>query len=188
MSENRDQEIKNHEYDGIKEYNNPLPLWWLVTFFGTIIFAFIYYVHYELSNGTTQYQELEAALQKIQGARVASKGNEPSETEEDLQKLMASQAVLEVGSKVYATTCQACHGADLQGMIGPNLTDKYWIHGKGTRMDVLSLVRKGVPDKGMPAWEEALKKEEVIAVAAYVHSKIGTQPANPKAPQGEPVE
>lgn len=188
MSENKDQEIKNHEYDGIKEYNNPLPLWWLVTFAGTIIFAAIYYVHYELNGGVNQYQELATALEKIDHLKAETKKSAPVETEEDLQKAMSAQGVLEMGSKVYTTTCSACHGQQLQGLIGPNLTDKYWLHGKGTRMDIIGVVRKGVLDKGMPAWEEALKADEVVAVTAYVHSKLGSNPANPKAPQGEAVE
>lgn len=187
MSEIKD-EIREHEYDGIREYNNPLPLWWLVTFFATIFFAFIYYIHYELSPGTNQYQELEAALARIEGLKQTSKGTAIVETEEDLEKMMSFAGVSETGSRVYAATCSACHGVQLQGMIGPNLTDKFWLHGKGTRVDLVHLIRKGIPEKGMPAWEEALKTEEVLAVAAFVKSKIGSQPENPKAPQGEPVE
>jgi cytochrome c oxidase cbb3-type subunit 3 len=82
----------------------------------------------------------------------------------------------------------ACQGAELQGMIGPNLVDNYWIHGKGTAQDLIVMVNKGVLDKGMPAWEAVLRPNEVIAVSAFVLSKKGTQPANAKAPQGEMVQ
>ena len=81
-----------------------------------------------------------------------------------------------------------CHSAPLEGKIGPNLTDKYWIAGKGSNQDIYTTVSAGRPEKGMPAWSAVLKEDEVRAVTAFVFSKKGSNPANPKAPQGEPVD
>jgi cytochrome c oxidase cbb3-type subunit 3 len=72
------------------------------------------------------------------------------------------------------------------GLIGPNLTDNAWIHG-GQITDIYKTVMNGVLEKGMPAWGTMLKPEEVEQVVAYVASLQGSNPANPKAPQGAPV-
>lgn len=186
MDEINDKEIQNHEYDGIKEYDNPLPNWWLVTFFGTIIFAFIYFLHYEFSGGQTQEQELKAALAEIEKMKSAQPVLAASEA--DLETMVKDPKVIESGAKIYTNNCAVCHGNELQGMIGPNLVDSYWIHGKGALNDVRVAIQKGVLDKGMPAWETVLSQQDVIAVTAFVISKKGTQPANAKAPQGNLVE
>jgi len=81
----------------------------------------------------------------------------------------------------------ACHGDKGQGLVGPNLTDAYWIHGKGTRADIFKVIHDGVPDKGMLAWGEILKPEEVIAVSSFVFSIRNTNVPG-KAPQGDKVE
>ncbi len=186
MDEIKDIEIKNHEYDGIKEYDNPLPNWWLVTFFGTIIFAFIYFLHYEFGEGQTQEQELSAALAQIDELKKAQP--QVAATAADLETLLKDAKVIEAGSHVYTNNCAVCHGKELQGMIGPNLVDAYWIHGKGaTGAEIMEVVKNGVLDKGMPAWGPVLSPTDIIAVTAFVLTKKGTQPANPKAPQGELV-
>lgn len=184
MKEN-DQEIQGHEYDGIKEFDNPLPNWWLVTFFGTIIFAFIYYVHYEIGGGPTLADELKLAMEQMKSAATqAAPTNEPAENEELLATLAQDQGAMKKGEEVYKGKCAACHGPELQGQIGPNLTDKFWIHGPPTRENILKVVRKGVADKGMPPWEAILSKTESQSVSSFLFTKIGSNPANPKAPQG----
>jgi cytochrome c oxidase cbb3-type subunit 3 len=90
---------------------------------------------------------------------------------------------MEDGEETFTTNCAACHRADGGGLIGPNLTDDAWIHG-GTITDIYTTVTKGVLDKGMPAWEKVLKPEQLAEVVAYVTTLKGTNPANPKAPQG----
>jgi cytochrome c oxidase cbb3-type subunit 3 len=71
-----------------------------------------------------------------------------------------------------------------EGGIGPNLTDDYWLHG-GQLMDVYKTVRDGVPAKGMLAWERQLRPAELMAVSSYVGTMLGSEPPNPKAPQGD---
>lgn len=185
MSDNQE---KFHEYDGIIEHDNPMPMWWLWTFFLTIIFAFLYYIHYELAGGPTLQDELKESMAAIEKSKATASASAPMETEESLQQAFDKDGVLALGAAQYATKCASCHGGELQGSIGPNLTDKFWIHGQGTRMDIVTVIRAGVADKGMPPWGPVMKKDEIYAVSAYILSKKGTNPAGAKEPQGPAVE
>lgn len=181
-----DAENKHSVYDGIVEHDNPMPTWWLWTFFLTIIFSFIYYIHYELAGGPTLQDELRIEMAQIEKS-VASKPA-PVETEESLAAVFASAEAIQLGAASYAQKCASCHGVELQGLIGPNLVDAYWIHGKATRMDILHWVRVGVPEKGMPPWGPVMKNEELHAVSAYIYSKKGSKPSQSKEAQGELIE
>ena len=179
-------EMDGHSYDGITECDNPMPNWWVWTFFLTIVFGIGYFVHYGVGMGPTLNQELAEAMIEIE--KLKSHTPAGDETEESLTQAMAQNDSLTTGAAVYAGRCAVCHGQNLQGVIGPNLTDSYWIHGIGSRVDTVKMVRQGVPDKGMPPWEGVLKKEEVYAVTAYILSKRGSNPMNAKAPQGNLVQ
>jgi cytochrome c oxidase cbb3-type subunit 3 len=92
--------------------------------------------------------------------------------------------MIDGGQKIYATNCVACHGDKGQGGVGPNLTDKFWIHGGGIK-DIFKTVKYGVPDKGMRAWQSEIKPADMQAVASYILAKLGnTNVAGGKAPQG----
>lgn len=177
--------VLNHEYDGIKELDNPLPMWWLWTFFGTIIFAFIYWLHYEIAGAPNTDLALQQQLSLMSEQKKLEEASEPKKSPSDLNTLTSNPEVVASGNKLYQINCANCHGTQGQGGIGPNLTDKHWLHGEGTIDDVLSVVKKGVLDKGMPAWEAIFKSEELEALSAYVMSLQGTNPPNAKAPQGE---
>ncbi|MCX7979253.1 MAG: nitrogen fixation protein FixP, partial [Bdellovibrionaceae bacterium] len=105
----KDVEMPGHEYDDIKEYDNPLPMWWLWTFFGTIIFSFIYWLHYEVAGGPNLDKELEMALAEINKAKVSASRAVVAETEEDLQKKIQDPGLLAVGKSAYDTKCASCH-------------------------------------------------------------------------------
>lgn len=182
-----DEKLTDHDYDGIREYDNPLPTWWLWTFFLTIIFGFLYFIHYQLGGGPTLREELEVAMQNLEKAS-AQHAPAVTETEELLTDAMKDPKVVELGAATFASKCVACHGSHLEGVIGPNLTDNFWLHGKGTRMDIVGIIRKGVPDKGMPPWGTMLSKDEVYSLAAFIISKKGSNPPNAKAPQGDEVK
>ncbi len=182
----KDLELSGHSYDGITELDNPLPGWWLWTFFFTIIFAFIYFIHYASGSGPTLKQELAAAMLAIETNRL----HEPKllESEDLLAAAMKGPNSISNGEQIYIARCVVCHGANLQGQVGPNLTDNYWIHGKGSRQDIVKVIREGVLDKGMPEWDQMLSTEEIYSVTAYVISKKGSNPANAKAAQGNLIE
>lgn len=182
------QNHKFHEYDGIIEHDNPLPTWWLWSFLLTIIFSFIYLIHYEIGGGPTLTQELEVAMQNLEKAKATASSAAPMETEEMLNSKFADANLITLGASQYAGKCAACHGTELQGLIGPNLTDDYWLHGDGSHMALLKVIREGIPEKGMPPWDGILKRDELYGVAAFIASKHGTQPAGAKEPQGEKVK
>ncbi len=183
-SEQRKDRILEHEYDGIQEYDNPMPRWWLLTFAGTIVFSILYYINIgPIGNGKGRIADYEASV-------AAHEARAPKNDVPLSDSLIASFAVdaelRSAGEPVYNSYCASCHGPDGGGLIGPNLTDDYWIHG-AKPADVYRIVDVGVLDKGMPPWGKSLKPEQLRAVVAYVTSLHGTTPKSPKAPQGDLV-
>ncbi len=172
----------NHNYDGIVELDNPLPNWWLAIFQATIIFAFIYSIHYMTGSGPTLSQEFESDMKSLPQV------TEKVWTEEELIPPFNSADKIASGKAVFAGKCAACHGNEGQGVIGPNLADKYWIHGQGHRTEIIQVIKKGVIANGMPGWGDVLSESELVDVAAYAYSLRATNPANPKAPQGTEIK
>jgi cytochrome c oxidase cbb3-type subunit 3 len=175
--------MMDHEYDGIREYDNPLPRWWTLIFWATFVFSLGYVVHYHLSGrGQSVAQQYAADLSEAreQEARRAL-GDKPSE--EGLGKLASNAAMMSDAKVLFVERCAQCHGDSAQGTIGPNLTDSYWIHGKGSFLDIYGVVSDGVPEKGMPAWSRQLAPVEVAKLTAYVGSIKNTNVPG-KAPQG----
>lgn len=178
----------DHEYDGIQELDNPLPGWWLATFYGAIIFSVIYVAYYHFGPGKSPEQELAQDLKKIEETRLAEKAADPGMSEQEFLAIYADNSRRELGHQIYGEKCASCHAIDGGGQIGPNLTDKFWLHGDGSLLAIARVVGEGVPAKGMPPWKGMLKKEELQNVVAYVKTLQGKNPAAPKSPQGEAVE
>lgn len=178
-----EQKTTGHDYDGIQEYDNPLPLWWLATFIGTVIFSFIYWIHYEVGGGRDQLTELKDELAIVESQRPQGQ----LESEDDLKRLLTDAGFTAKGKQVFLDKCAVCHGGELQGTIGPNLVDEFWLHGQGKLTDIALVIRKGIPAKGMPPWETMLKNDEVKGVTAYIATLRGSKPPNAKGPQGEKV-
>ncbi len=283
----KDDNLLDHDYDGIQELDNDLPPWWLWLFYITIGFSVIYMLHYHVfRTGDLQIAEYnkeidpnwvapdepglkhagvfyespyaktkkdvtprmlkeqriaeqeeserlareKEALAMAEGheervaiadlgfdelIRQAMKKAEPM----DLEKLqtafpeiyaslsedagsdagmaqkstmaeiaaLTDAASLQAGEAIYQKNCASCHGNAGQGGIGPNMTDDYWIHGAGMS-HVVYIIKVGVPAKGMIAWQPILSEEEILQVASYILTLHGTNPPNPKKPQGEKVE
>jgi cytochrome c oxidase cbb3-type subunit 3 len=177
-----------HELDGIKEYDNPMPGWLMAIWWGSLIFSAAYLIFYALSFGEgsmeAEYRaDTQRALSSVQAHFDANPLVPPSPA--TLLAGVKDQAVLDAGAARFERSCASCHGAQAQGLIGPNLTDDRWIHG-GSVDQVFQSVAKGWPAKGMPPWGRAMKPEELAAVVSYVRSLQGTTPPNAKAPEGEP--
>lgn len=177
-----------HVYDGIVEENNPMPTWWVWLFIFTIIFAFIYWLHYQFGEGENLKQEYQKAMANYQAQVEKSAMNETVETEESLTSYMKNEMAITAGSAIFTEKCSMCHGLALEGKIGPNLTDNFWINGRGTRLDILTLITNGSAAKGMPPWKGLLKPRDIKNAASFVFSKIGSKPANPKEPQGTEIK
>lgn len=173
--------LLNHNYDGIEELDNPLPNWWLIIFYGTIIFSVFYYGYYEMFGGPSHRKQLDADLAEIHALAPAPVAMVFSDDDSKNPQLVAN------GKVVFDGKCAACHRADGGGLVGPNLTDKAWIHGDGHAEAIAKVVAEGVADKGMPPWAALLSNDEMKGVVAFVVSLKGTQPPNPKEPQGTEV-
>lgn len=188
MSEPRDQDrLLEHQYDGIQEYDNPLPAWWTVILWATIAWAVAYWLNVipGVGQGKGRLANYEAEM-----AAAAEQYGTPEEqalASIDVSAMAAALAdpgALASGKATFVTTCAACHEQDGGGNIGPNLTDDFWIHGN-THRSILTTITNGIPDKGMPMWSSALNPEQIAQVSAYVASLHGTTPAKAKDPQGD---
>lgn len=177
--------ILDHNYDGIRELDNKLPPWWVYMFYATIIFAVVYMARFHVFGGydqDTEYlTEITLAKAEIEAYKKTAKGLVDVNTVE----LLTEASDINAGKKIFETNCVACHMSDGGGGIGPNLTDENWILGGGIK-NVFSTISEGGRDgKGMIAWKQTLKPEEMAQVASYVLTFQGKVPANPKAPEGE---
>lgn len=186
--ETDDGPLMDHSYDGIREYDNPLPGWWRAIFWGSIVFAAGYFVWFHVANiGQTPQQKYAAALADYNSKKSERDAAEAANVNEDLLKRLSGDPLsTDHGAQIFATRCASCHAADGKGLIGPNLTDLYQLHGT-TRMDIYMTVRGGVLGTAMPAWGEQLAPGDVTAVASYVITLRGKNVAGGKAAQGQPV-
>ncbi|MFU8807284.1 MAG: cbb3-type cytochrome c oxidase N-terminal domain-containing protein [Bradymonadaceae bacterium] len=176
--------IEGHEYDGIKEYDNPMPTWWLGIFYVTIAWSIFYVAGMNLGFINDYETNLQLSMAELDQMRQGATAAAPSVDQAYLESLVADDAVVQKGSQAYAMSCAPCHGNQGQGLIGPNLTDNHYIHG-GSLMEIYRVIYDGVPAKGMPAWGAVLSSEDNIAMTIFLDSIRGTEPPNPKAPEGK---
>jgi cytochrome c oxidase cbb3-type subunit 3 len=132
------------ECDGIEEYDNRLPAWWLGLFYLGIISGVSYTIHYHFIAHRSQAGAYNAEI--------------------------VTEAAVSAGRDIYASNCVGCHGAAMEGGIGPNLTDAEWIHG-GELTQIHETVSSGIPEKGMLAWGPILGPQKVAQVAVFVYSQ-----------------
>lgn len=178
-----DKLLAGHDYDGIQELDNKLPRWWLWLFYITIIFSVIYVLRYHVT-GWGVLQEEEYAIEMKDAEQKYSQMKATSSIDASTVTLLTDDAGLAAGKGIYDQHCAVCHLAEGQGLVGPNMTDEYWIHGCSIQ-DVYNLIVVGVPEKGMVSWEKTLSPLQIQQVSSFILSLQGTTPPNPKEPQGE---
>lgn len=177
--------LLDHDYDGIRELDNNLPPWWVYSFYACIIFAVIYLVRFEIMGADNQEMELKKEMAQAQIDIAEYKKTAPDLMDEKTVTLLTDAEGLAAGKAIFTTNCVACHRADAGGQIGPNLTDDQWILGGGIKNVFHTLVNGGRDGKGMISWKGTLKPKEMQQVASYVLSLKGSNPKDPKAPEGE---
>ncbi len=183
MNEQHDPLLLEHEADGIRELDNKLPRWWVWLFYITIAFAAVYLLYYHvLRSGDLMAAEYEKEMKTGE----AIKSVAMAKFESGLASLQPSQeeAVIGAGKQTFTTLCAPCHRPDGGGLVGPNLTDDFWIHGPQFT-DNLKVIWNGIPEKGMVTWKGVLKPSEIHAVASYIYTLRGTKPPNPKPPENQ---
>ncbi len=173
----------DHTFDGIRELDNRIPPWFTTLFLATVLFAAVYLVNYHvLGNGTVMADEykVEVAAADLQRRiLLASEGT----IDENALKALTDPEVLKRAGEVFQKNCVSCHGAHAEGIVGPNLTDRYWIHG-GSIKDVYTTIKMGVPAKGMISWQLVFTPKQIQELASYVLSLQGSNPINGKQPEG----
>ncbi len=179
--------LRPHEFDGIREFDNKLPQWWLWTFFGAIIFSVGYWFHYEVFHtGPGQLQAYETEVKEAEAERDRLIAASMDLTDEGLLKISKDPEAVERGRTTFLSTCVACHLADGSGSIGPNLTDKYWSHG-AKPTDMYKVIDKGVPLTQMQAWGQPFGPKRVAEVCAYILTIKATNKKGRK-PEGKPED
>ena len=180
MNKPNDQDplLMDHDADGIRELDNKLPAWWVWLFYLTTIFAVIYMVYYHgMRDGKIMASEYTAEMKigdAIKSVAIAKFTNEIASLEPS-----KDPAAIAEGKQLFVKNCAPCHREDGGGLVGPNLTDDYWIHGPKFG-DNLRTIWNGVPEKGMIAWkDQGMKPSQVVEVASYIYTLRGAKLATP---------
>lgn len=185
MNENQNSQVDrllDHNYDGIQEYDNRLPNWWLYTLYGAIVFAVAYWLVFH-TLGVVPLPRGRYELEMIAAAEAQLKKMEGQETTDETLALMSTvPARVEAGHQIFSQFCVVCHGQQAEGNVGPNLTDAYWIHGSRP-LQIMNTVTHGVPEKGMAAWGGQLGPRRIQDVVSFVLTLKDTNVPG-KEPQG----
>jgi cytochrome c oxidase cbb3-type subunit 3 len=177
--------LTDHDYDGIKELDNNLPPWWKYGFYLTIVWAVFYLAHFHVfGTGALQLQELKNEEEQAAFDLAEYEKTQKNKVDEKTVVFLASSDELAKGRALFTEkTCIVCHGQFGEGKNGPNLTDKFWIHG-GSINDIFKTIKYGVPEKGMKAWKSDIGAPDMALIASYIMSIQGTNPPGAMPPQG----
>jgi len=173
----------DHDYDGIHELDNRIPPWFTTLFLATILFAAIYLLNYHVFRSSklmaAEYEDEVAAADVQRRIAVAAEGP----IDENALVILTDAAAVGRGGEAFKKYCVSCHGNNGEGLVGPNLTDQYWIHGGGIK-NVYATIKNGVPAKGMISWQLVFSPKQIQEIGSYVLSLQGTSPVNAKKPEG----
>lgn len=184
LSQQQDQ-LTDHAYDGIQEYDNPIPGWWSWLWIGSIIFGVVYWFVATLSSDMTNEAEFRAHeladMQKNLGRFTPMVADAPT-----LMKLRTDDQAQALGKDVFMRNCASCHGVDGQGITtAPNLTDEHYKWVK-TIADIDKVITEGRANNAMPAWGTRMRPEEILVVSAYVAQLRGKN-ASGNGPYGDVI-
>ena len=177
-----DKLIKDHDYDGIRELDNDLPPWWKWLFYITIIFAIVYSIRLFVFHSDDLVQDRE-----YENAMAEAEMNKPVQAEAATFEIVVldDDASIASGKETWDKICAVCHLVDGGGLVGPNMTDNYWIHGN-TVEDLYNIVEIGVIEKGMIPYKGQLSEQKRLEVVSFILVNLqGSTPATPKAPEGD---
>jgi cytochrome c oxidase cbb3-type subunit 3 len=187
MPHNKKEASLGHSYDGIQEYDNPLPGWWKNLFWVTIILSPIYIMYFHSgSPGRSIADQYVEAVNENTRKQYAEIGDLTGD-EATMVKYLGESKWVGVGEAIFKANCVSCHGADGGGNVGPNLCDENFKHIKQLP-DILKVINEGVAGGAMPAWGKRFSHpNDSILVSVYVASLRGKKPVSPKAPDGSPI-
>ena len=177
----------HEEYDGIKELDNPLPPWLKYIFYITIIISFAYLMRLVVFKDDTIIQKKEYSKEMAAARAKTEVAVKEEAVKTAAQPALTEDQILAGGKVTFDKICYVCHGKFGEGLVGPNFTDDYWIHGNRPE-DMKKVIVDGVIDKGMLSYKSQLSGKQIDQVIAYILSLHGTNPPNQKAPQGLKIE
>ena len=189
--------LREHEFDGIQEFDQKLPNWWLFTFYGGIAWFVIYWVvYYYTGVYQTDQQRIETQLVAIQEKKDAELAATLASLDDRtlIEKWATDPVIVTSGEAIYSANCSACHAADLSATLdaggtkvplpGRPLNDGHWEYG-GKPMDIFKIINEGTPASApgyngakMQAWGQMLSPKQVAEVSAFLISR------NPKDFEG----
>jgi len=181
------EQLLDHEYDGIREYDNPTPGWWHLIFFASVLFCFPYVVWYHLSPlSSSIHESYEADVAEYYRKQFAKFGDlEPNA--ETIAGLAANPEYMSAVAGTFVGKCASCHGSNGEGLVGPNLTDEHYKN-LTTIEEIYTVLDEGVVLKGMPAWGRQMQNTELVLLSAYVASLRGKDLDGPRGQEGEIIE
>lgn len=178
--------LSDHEYDGIREYDNPTPGWWHLIFAATAVFSLLYFVYFHFNSKAPTPHTRLAKKQMMEDKKLFGALGELEPTEATFFKLMGDSKLMSVAQATFTGNCASCHARDGGGINGVNLTDNHYKNVKAMP-DLYKVITEGAAGGAMPAQANYSKNERIL-LAAYAASLRGTKPATPKAPEGVEIE
>jgi len=148
--------------DGIGEEDHPIPLWFNLSFGGTIVFAFLYMIYYTATGWTSAGQWADEVA-RVEALKQSVRASQP-----ESNPFRGDATAIAEGKQTFETICAACHKADGSGLVGPSLVDPYWKYGN-TDADLMHSVMDGRP-AGMPPWGPQLGPDKTWKVLAYLET------------------
>ncbi len=161
---------KTNDFIGVRKLELAFPRWLTISFIITSLFGIGYaYRHYMPKSTPSETEEL---------------ANDPASMINETNVAVMTGADLDAGKETFVKLCAVCHKTNGGGMVGPNLTDDYWLHG-GSLQDLFKTIKYGYPDKGMISWKEQLSPIQMAQVSNYILTLRGTNPPDAKPKQGD---
>jgi cytochrome c oxidase cbb3-type subunit 3 len=179
-------ELMDHEYDGIREYDNPTPSWWHMIFLGSVLFSVLYFVFYEFSPIAPTIHKMHAAAEQRQMERLFAEIGQLEPTQDTILVYSQDAEWMDFAASLFARECKTCHGANAEGNIGPNLTDDYYKNVTQVT-DIFNVIANGAANLAMPAQRNRLHQNEIVLLSAYVAQLRGKN-ATGRAPEGDRID
>jgi cytochrome c oxidase cbb3-type subunit 3 len=174
--------LRDHRFDGIVEYDNDPPRWWMSLLWLSLIWSVLYVVHYHFSSGVVGAEQWRSEMTQLAELRAGSETGPLSE--EAMRQLSRSPERIARGAQLYAgANCANCHGADATGgQTGPNLRDRWWAHGS-TMTDITTTIADGRDNNRMPANRRMMSGQDIVNLAIYI---VDLNRAGPRS--GKPAD
>ena len=178
-------QLTEHDYDGIREYDNPTPGWWHAVFLASVVFSWFYFMFYEFSPMASSERDIWAKTQVAEYTRLFGKLGDLKNDEATILKLQAMPDMMQVAQGMFETNCAQCHAKNGGGINGVNLTDDHYKNVKALP-DVYAVITAGAANGAMPAWRTNFSENERVLLAAYVASMRGLNVVG-RGPEGEKI-